>query len=320
MRLHGYWRNQMTSRPADKSAPLDFKSEYEFWHEKAGQEHVRAEKAEAELAALKGHKDGAYAERDQLVCALSKLFPASLERHPDSDITWANDWRWVVFIDIPVTEPTVYGDARNVLGPCYETTVKQVSWHIHDSELGNFDHLLRLTGKVWDGHTTPEKYARLAALSATPAQPEYDPRKDPATNWVLEYAIELERIQESRNHVLTDEHGNKSPVLTRGTIIDTIWKYLARGVAEPTQWVSIEERLPDEDEKVLITVLEEVDDHGRGEFVKSRLVVRGILYKGGDVLYADTDEGEFEDGDIIAWQPLPQPPVPPAQPANQEER
>jgi len=60
----------------------------------------------------------------------------------------------------------------------------------------------------------------------------YDPRKDPKTNWVLDYAIELERIQESRNHVLVDERGHKSPVLTRGTIIDAIWKYLkATGVA-----------------------------------------------------------------------------------------
>ena len=93
-------------------------------------------------------KDGAYAERDRLVCALSKLFPASLERHPDSDTTWDNDWRWIVFIDLPTGQAT---------------------WHIHDSELAWFNHLPRFTGKVWDGHTTPEKYARLAALSASPS-------------------------------------------------------------------------------------------------------------------------------------------------------
>ena len=89
-------------------------------------------------------RDAAYAERDKLVCALSKLFPSSLERHPDTDTTWENDWRWIVFIDLPSGQAT---------------------WHIHDSELGMFDHLPRFTGRKWDGHTTPEKYERLAALT-----------------------------------------------------------------------------------------------------------------------------------------------------------
>ena len=88
-------------------------------------------------------KDGAYSERDQLVAALSKLFPAGLERHPDEDASWENDWRWIVFIDLPTG---------------------QASWHIHDSELSMFDHLPRFTGRTWDGHSTPEKYARLALL------------------------------------------------------------------------------------------------------------------------------------------------------------
>lgn len=119
---------------------------------------ARAEKAEAELGALKVQKDGAYAERDRLVCALSKLFLASLERHPDSDTTWEDDWRWIVFIDLPTGQAT---------------------WHIHDSELAWFDHLPRFAGKVWDGHTTPEKYARLAALSASPDTSSSSPRQKP---------------------------------------------------------------------------------------------------------------------------------------------
>ena len=88
-------------------------------------------------------KDAAYRERDQLVCALSKLFPSSLERHPDTDTTWENDWRWIVFINLPTGQAT---------------------WHIHDSELGLFGHLQRCTGAKWDGHTTPQKYERIAAL------------------------------------------------------------------------------------------------------------------------------------------------------------
>lgn len=37
----------------------------------------------------------------------------------------------------------------------------QVSWHIHDSELQLFEGLPFYPGK-WDGHTTPEKYDRVA--------------------------------------------------------------------------------------------------------------------------------------------------------------
>lgn len=95
--------------------------------------------------AEKEAKDRAYAERDQLVCAISKVFPSWLERHPDSDATWENDWRWIVFVQMPTG---------------------QGSWHIHDSELGWFDHLERRDGNSWDGHTTTEKYARLARMEA----------------------------------------------------------------------------------------------------------------------------------------------------------
>lgn len=95
------------------------------------------------VKALEQSKDGAYSERNKLVAALSKLFPASLERHDENDKTWEDDWRWIVFINLPTG---------------------QVSWHIHDSELNQFSHLHRICGRVWDGHTTKEKYDRLAAL------------------------------------------------------------------------------------------------------------------------------------------------------------
>lgn len=93
---------------------------------------------------LEGEKNGAYSERDQLVGALSKVFPAWLERHPESDVSWENDWRWIVFVSMPTG---------------------QASWHIHDSELPLFDHLSRQSGNSWDGHKTPEKYTRLNALT-----------------------------------------------------------------------------------------------------------------------------------------------------------
>lgn len=95
------------------------------------------------LEDLKQQKDVAYAERDRLVAALSKVFPASLERHPEEDRTWDNDWRWIVFIELPTGQAT---------------------WHIHDSELDWFAHLPRLTGEKWDGHSTEQKYVRLSDI------------------------------------------------------------------------------------------------------------------------------------------------------------
>lgn len=97
----------------------------------------------AERNELGTQKDRAYSERNKLVAVLSMLFPASLERHPEEDTSWEDDWRWIVFIDLPTG---------------------QASWHIHDSELPLFEHLPRDSGRAWDGHTTERKYARLLDL------------------------------------------------------------------------------------------------------------------------------------------------------------
>jgi len=102
--------------------------------------------AKGKIRSLTTEKNLAYGERNQLVCALSVLLPAWLERHSEADKDWEDDWRWIVFIDCPSTG--------------------QMSWHIHDSELETFDHLeRRVDGRdSWDGHTTDEKYVRLAKL------------------------------------------------------------------------------------------------------------------------------------------------------------
>ena len=97
---------------------------------------LRAEGAATEREA----KNAAYAERDQLVAALSKRFPAHLARHDRAD--WEDDWRNIVCIHLPAGQAT---------------------WHIHDSELPWFAHLPQLPGH-WDGHSTDEKYRRLAGL------------------------------------------------------------------------------------------------------------------------------------------------------------
>ena len=90
---------------------------------------------------LKG-KDLAYAERDLLVSALSKCYPSHLTRHPDSDVTWENDWRWIVCIHLPTGQAT---------------------WHIHDSEVPFFAHLSTKENH-WDGHSNLQKYQRIMEL------------------------------------------------------------------------------------------------------------------------------------------------------------
>ncbi len=97
------------------------------------------------LADLKAEKDSAYEERNQVVAALARLFPSGIKR---TDIPgWDAEWHGCVYIDLPT-------------GQC--------SWHYHDSQARLFDGLPPYEGE-WDGHDTPEKYRRVAALSASPA-------------------------------------------------------------------------------------------------------------------------------------------------------
>ena len=86
-------------------------------------------------------KDIAYSERNQLVALLSKVFPASIEKHEGED--WEDDWRNIVFIKLPTG---------------------QASWHIHDSELPMFSHLSSVR-PTWYRHTTEEKYNRIESLT-----------------------------------------------------------------------------------------------------------------------------------------------------------
>lgn len=95
---------------------------------------------QARVTALEEQKNGAYTERNKLVCLLSKVFPASIEDHVLKDgEEWDDDWRKVIFIELPT-------------GQC--------TWHIHKSEEPMFAHLTPI-GFVWDGHTTEEKYQRV---------------------------------------------------------------------------------------------------------------------------------------------------------------
>jgi len=87
-------------------------------------------------------KNSAYAERNKLVAALARLFPAHLCRHEEADTTWENDWRWIVCVHLPTG---------------------QVTWHIHDSEREMFSFLEEGLNH-WDGHNNEVKYDRVARL------------------------------------------------------------------------------------------------------------------------------------------------------------
>ena len=95
---------------------------------------------QARVTALEEQKNGAYTERNKLVCLLSKVFPASIEDHVLKDgEEWDDDWKKVVFINLPTGQAT---------------------WHIHKSEEPMFAHL-ESVGNKWDGHPTEEKYKRV---------------------------------------------------------------------------------------------------------------------------------------------------------------
>lgn len=94
------------------------------------------------LLTAKKLKDSAYKERNQLVAFVSKLYPSHLCRHPNDDKTWEATWRWIV---------------------CIHSPNGQLTWHIHDREKKLFKHL-KIKKEHWDGHTTEQKYNRLARI------------------------------------------------------------------------------------------------------------------------------------------------------------
>ncbi len=89
---------------------------------------------------MEARKDAAYEERNRVVAALARLFPSGIARTAIEG--WSDDWHGCVYIDTPEG---------------------QLSWHFHDSQAHLFDGLPPYAGK-WDGHSTDEKYQRVARL------------------------------------------------------------------------------------------------------------------------------------------------------------
>jgi hypothetical protein len=124
------------------------------WQEAHGIEQTARLAAEASLSTVSEQlrvaeeaKNGAYKERNQCVAFMAKLargmgWHVYLSRHDEADADWDRDWMTIVFI---------------------ETPAGQLSWHLHDSEvLPLFGDIPVFPHYKWDGHSTDEKYRRMA--------------------------------------------------------------------------------------------------------------------------------------------------------------
>lgn len=109
------------------------------------------------IASLEASKDNAYYERNQLVVALSKIYPSWLGWHRET--AWEDGWRNIVYIRIPTKELCM----KQIQGGYEARFQRQISWHIHDNDLKYFSHLKQGL-EQWDGHDTEEKYRRLGSL------------------------------------------------------------------------------------------------------------------------------------------------------------
>lgn len=105
--------------------------------------HQTRDEQRAEIARLQEGKDAAYLERNQVVAALAKCFPSGVTRTAIEG--WDVEWHGCIYIDLPTG---------------------QVSWHYHDSHAHLFEGLPPYT-KPWDGHSTEEKYNRLAQIKGS---------------------------------------------------------------------------------------------------------------------------------------------------------
>jgi hypothetical protein len=113
------------------------------WHGEGLLERYEAERKEAadRIERLEAARDGAYTERNRLVALLASIYPSGVKKTAIPG--WDKSWHGCVYIDLPVG---------------------QASWHFHDSEAHLFAHLPPYEGE-WDGHTTEEKYERIARLA-----------------------------------------------------------------------------------------------------------------------------------------------------------
>ncbi len=101
----------------------------------------------ADAERFEAERDGAYRERAHLLAWLATLHQDHAVLAPAIDIDDEDGW-WLFFL-------TIAG--------------RQLSWHIAPRDVPLFDHVQRVDvadpRAQWDGHTTDEKYQRIAELS-----------------------------------------------------------------------------------------------------------------------------------------------------------
>lgn len=79
-----------------------------------------------------------YRERAYLTAHLAKIYPSRLSYSDPEEPDWA-----VLYVYTPEG---------------------QLSWHISPDDMDLFEHVSIVPGVEWDGHSTEEKYERLARL------------------------------------------------------------------------------------------------------------------------------------------------------------
>jgi hypothetical protein len=111
----------------------------------------RVEELTGQLRAVTDERDKAYRERAHLVAYLAACHPSAIKADAEPE---APGWA-IIYADTPAG---------------------QMSWHLAEDDLGLFGHVAKVDHHIpWDGHTTDEKYARLAELTRMVAGNLHDP-------------------------------------------------------------------------------------------------------------------------------------------------
>jgi len=115
--------------------PMTHEEQAEYFYAKWERTHV-------ELGDTINNLNAAYRERAHLVALLAAIYPSHIGPAPDTDPSWS-----IVYVQLPTG---------------------QASWHIARSDMPLFAHVPTSdpTKTHWDGHTTAEKYERIARLAA----------------------------------------------------------------------------------------------------------------------------------------------------------
>ena len=118
------------------NGPGDIEASFDHLLDSRDEARAAAHKAETE-------RDGAYRERAHLVALLAAQYPSHIGHTDPSAPDWA-----VVTVELPTG---------------------QACWHVAPADMDLFGHVEPTPryARGWDGHTTDEKYERIAALVRT---------------------------------------------------------------------------------------------------------------------------------------------------------